>query len=76
MNFFCDFERSKGNYVVDCDGNVLLDCFQQIATLPLGGVVKLVCMVNHAGIAFYMFNLAHCNLHRWLNEKFQQIFLF
>uniref|UniRef100_H2Y7H1 4-aminobutyrate aminotransferase, mitochondrial n=1 Tax=Ciona savignyi TaxID=51511 RepID=H2Y7H1_CIOSA len=36
LSFFCDFEQSKGNYLVDADENVLLDCFQQISSLPLG----------------------------------------
>jgi len=36
MHFFCDFEKSQGNYVVDVDGNRYLDVFQQISSLPLG----------------------------------------
>ena len=36
MSYFADFEKSKGNYIVDADGNVLLDVFQQIASIPLG----------------------------------------
>jgi 4-aminobutyrate aminotransferase/(S)-3-amino-2-methylpropionate transaminase len=31
-----DFEKSAGNYIVDADGNVILDTFGQIASLPLG----------------------------------------
>lgn len=36
MTFFADFERSHGNYVVDADGNVLMDLFNQIGSLALG----------------------------------------
>ncbi|KAL6073536.1 4-aminobutyrate aminotransferase [Balamuthia mandrillaris] len=35
-HFFADYTKSKGNYVVDADGNVLLDVFSQIASLAVG----------------------------------------
>jgi len=36
INMVVDYQRSLGNYVVDADGNVLLDVFAQIASIPVG----------------------------------------
>jgi len=33
---FIDYRRSHGSYIVDADGNVMLDMFMQIASVPVG----------------------------------------
>ena len=34
--FVLDVDKSIGNYAVDIDGNVMLDVYEQVASLPLG----------------------------------------
>ena len=36
VSFFADYAASSGVYLVDADGNRMLDMFSQIASLPLG----------------------------------------
>ncbi|XP_022095786.1 4-aminobutyrate aminotransferase, mitochondrial-like [Acanthaster planci] len=36
VQYFVDFEQSLGNYIVDADGNRLLDAFMHISSIPIG----------------------------------------
>ncbi|ETV96107.1 4-aminobutyrate aminotransferase [Aphanomyces invadans] len=46
VHFFVDYKASRGNYIVDVDGNRYLDVFCQIASLPIG--------YNHPALAAAM----------------------
>ncbi|KAI0166345.1 aminotransferase class-III-domain-containing protein [Xylariaceae sp. FL1272] len=35
-NMLADYTKSQGNYIVDPDGNTLLDVYAQIASIPIG----------------------------------------
>ncbi|KAK1835182.1 aminotransferase class-III-domain-containing protein [Podospora conica] len=36
LNMLTDYQKSAGNYIADADGNILLDVYAQIASIPIG----------------------------------------
>ncbi|KAK5174837.1 4-aminobutyrate transaminase, partial [Cryomyces antarcticus] len=36
LNMMANYQNSYGNYIADLDGNVLLDVYAQIASIPVG----------------------------------------
>ncbi|TWW64326.1 4-aminobutyrate aminotransferase, mitochondrial [Takifugu flavidus] len=51
INFFCNYEKSRGNYLVDVDDNRMLDLYTQISSIPIGynhpALLKLMSNPNN-----------------------------
>lgn len=49
-----DVDKSIGNYAVDIDGNIMLDIYEQIASLPLGNLLSIE-QIEHYFLQFNLF---------------------
>ena len=45
MQIFTDYDQSRGNYMVDADGNVLMDLYQQVGSLALGIIIIIIIII-------------------------------
>lgn len=56
MFFSADYSKSIGNYIADADGNLLLDAFNQIASIAVGynnpSLLKVGCSRYPCGTVF------------------------
>ena len=40
VEFFADYDKSIGNYIVDADGNTMLDVYTNVSSIPIGNTNK------------------------------------
>ena len=52
VQYAVDYNKSFGNYIVDADGNTMLDVFTNISSIPIG-----IFHFSHYGVKIYIFKV-------------------
>ena len=69
VGFFADYEKSLGNYIVDADGNVMLDVFTNISSIPIGEHLLSFSTYRIVRARDFLSGYNHPNMLNAFNDK-------